>query len=223
MVIIYDGNNLVKLLAGLRKDGLAVLSSQAEPRPQEAIYFLERGQDPDIIKDLPLGWKVEVEDFKLELLDKYKDRIFTKDFETPRPLGCFHIQGSTKGILSLCNYLLSSTRIPFGISGDTYRCTRLKELGQGRIGYYEGQPLHLILDQGGDFDRQLIIWEGSPDELYELRQNYEELPRHHYLVQRGFLARSFHAQRIIHGRYLGRISKRGFNFEWRKILALLEE
>ncbi|NLY72436.1 MAG: hypothetical protein GX079_01910 [Tissierellia bacterium] len=223
MVIIYDGNNLVKLVAELKQDGLAVLTSQAEPRPEEAIYYMEKGQSPDLIKDLPTSWKIEIEDFNVELLDRYRDRVFTKDFVTPRPLGSLYVQGSTRGIFSLCTFLLSATRISFGISGDSYRCTMLKEMGQGRIRDYEGQPLHLILGQAGDLERQLIIWDGSKEELYELRQNYEELPRHHYLVQRGFGARSFHSQRIIHGRYLGRISKKGFNFEWRKILSLLEE
>lgn len=221
MVIIYDGKNLSALVARLEVKEVAILQSGVSPKPERAIVYMEKEMDLSSLSRFPPGWAIELESFQESVLESYPDRVFTRDFRWPVPLGEIYIQGSFKGLYSLCRYLLNNTRISFGVSGDVHRIEKLRELSRGRIGSYDGQPLHLILGQGQEESRQLYIWDGSLEELYRLRERFEELPRFHYLLQWGYLGRSFHSQRIIHGRYLGRISRRGFSFEWKRLLKVL--
>lgn len=221
MTIIYDGKNLVNLCSKLTGDEVAILSPLATPSPERAIYYLEKNQDLEKIKDLPQGWAVEIEDFKDRFILDYPERIFTKNFEMPVLLGKVNVCGSYEGVASLCRYLIKNTRISFGLSGDNHRIQRLKEGTKGRADKFSGQPLHLELGKGEIGDRHLYLWDGSLEELYQLRESFEELPRYHYLIQRGYFGKSFLEQGIIHGRYLGRISKKGLKREWKKILIMI--
>ncbi|HZK10183.1 MAG TPA: hypothetical protein VFD08_03840 [Clostridia bacterium] len=221
MTIIYDGKNLAGLCGKLSLDELAILSSRAQPQAKEAIYYMEKDQDPQMIKDFPPGWAVEMEAFDESLPLDYKDRIFTRDFKKPPLLGKICLWGSFDGVESLCKYLASSSRISFGISGDSHRVQRLREISKNRADHFDGQPLHMVLGMGEISDTHLYLWDGSLDELYRLREYYEELPRYHYMVQRGYLGKSFQEQAVIHGRYLGRISKKGWKWEWKKIIEII--
>ncbi len=221
MVIIYDGDKLAEVVLKVSQPELTILQSQARPRPEEAIVYIEKEMDVSIIKEFPPSWAVELEKFDEKYLADFPERIFTRDFKRPKLLGKIYVQGSFKGLNSLCNYLLRKTRLSFGISGDVHRLEKLEELSGGRIKKYINQPLNISLGPGQPEERHLYIWDGSLEELYRLRQTYEELPRYHYILQWGFLGKSFHNQRIIHGRYLGRISRWGFGFEWKRIIKIL--
>ncbi|NLY35613.1 MAG: hypothetical protein GX046_00105 [Tissierellia bacterium] len=221
MVIIYDGKNLAGLCSKLSGKEVAILSSGATPSPQSAIYYMEKEEDQDKIKDFPRGWAVEMENFKEGLVLDYPERIFTKNFEMPQLLGKIHVCGSFEGLASLCKYLVKNTRIALGLSGEDHRIKRLKEVTDNRADSFTGQPLHLHFGHGKISERHLYLWDGSLEELYLLRERFEELPRYHYLVQRGYFGKSFLEQGIIHGRFLGRISKKGLGNEWKKILVMI--
>lgn len=221
MTIIYDGKNLASLCAKLSVEEVAILSSSASPRPPRAIYYMEKDQDPEKIKDFPPGWAVEMQSYKEAYPLDYPDRIFTKNFDMPSLLGKIHVCGSFEAVASLCRYLLKTTRISFGLSGEDHRLESLKEITGGRAHSFTNQPLHISLERGEIGQRHLYLWDGSMEELYRLRESFEELPRYHYLLQRGFFGKSFLDQAIIHGRYLGRISKRGSKREWAKILQMI--
>lgn len=221
MTIIYDGKNMAHLCAKLPGDEAAILSSDAFPLPGEAIYYMEKDQDPQRIRDLPLGWAIEMERYDESFSQEYPERIFTRNFERPILLGKIHLCGSFEAISSLCRYLARHTRIHFGLTTDAHRLEMLRKITKNKGDVYTHQPLHLVLGRGDVGERHLYLWDGSMEELYQLREAFEELPRYHYLVQRGLLGKSFHEQNLLHGRFLGRISKRGSRREWTKILHMI--
>ena len=219
MIIIYEGKNLEKLCSKLRGKEGAIMTREAYPQPEEAIYYLEKHEDRDIIRSLPRGWAIEMEKFSPKILLEYPERVFTKNFFLPEFLGDLYVSGRIEAIQSLCRYLLHEYRYCIGLSGRGFRLELLKEKTKGRAGEYRGQPLHLHLGYGPREKVHLHLWDGRLEEAHRLKEEYDELPRNHAVLQWGLRGKNFYELDFIQGRYLGKVSKRGYSFQWRKALA----
>lgn len=219
MIIIYEGKSLEKLCSKLRGKEVAFMTRSAHPQPEEAIYYLEKNQELDIIRSLPQGWAIEMEKFHQKLLLEYPERVFTKNFQLPELLGDFYVSGRIEAIQSLCRYLLHEYRYSIGLSGRGFRLELLKEKTKGRVDEYCGQPLHLHLGYGPREKPHLHLWDGSLEEAHRLKEEYDELPRNHAVLQWGLRGKNFYELDFIQGRYLGKICRRGFYYQWRKALS----
>ena len=219
MTIIYDGKNLGKLCSKLAGKEVAIYSRDARLLPEEGIYYLEKEQEDSLLKELPHGWVVEMEKFRRELLLEHPSRIFTKNFQLPPLRGELYLNGRIEAISSLCHFLIKHYRYCIGLSGEDFRLENLKVKTKGRADHYKDQPLHLHLGLGPKEMPHLHLWDGSLEEIYRLREHYEELPRFHAVIKWGMRGKSFYEQEEVQGRYLGSVSKRGYSFQWRKVIT----